>query len=110
MQASEILREFCCVPLFSKVEFGIKAANCASASIKISEDLGFLDLGRIDQDYIKDPDLREILADTKLDIKKAEVFEDNKLRLITSVIYSERFEIKGNIKSEVNSPFDNYPK
>ncbi|CAH3174123.1 unnamed protein product, partial [Porites lobata] len=96
--------------LFSKVEVGIKAANCASASIKISEDLGFLDLGRIDQDYIKDPDLREILADTKLDINKAEVFEDKKLRLITSVIYSERFEIKGKIESkmevdgEVNVP------
>ena len=67
-------------------------------------------MGRIDQDYIKDPDLREILADTKLDINKAEVFEDKKLRLITSVIYSERFEIKGKIKSEVNSPFDNYSK
>ena len=76
------------------------------------EDLGFLDLGRIDQDYIKDPDLREILANTKLDINKAEVFEDKKLRLITSVIYSERFEIKGNRESEVNLPFDtrNYPK
>ena len=110
MQASEILREFCCVPLFSKVDFGIKAANCANASIKISEDLGFLDLGRIDQDYIKDPDLREILADTKLDINKAEVFEDKKLRLITSVIYSERFEIKGKIESKVNSHFDNYSK
>lgn len=110
MQASEILRECCCVPLFSRVEFGIKAANCASASIKISEDLGFLDLGRIDQDYINDPDLREILADTKLDLNKAEVFEDKKLRLITSVVYSERFEIKGKIKSEVNLLFDNYPK
>ncbi|CAH3035236.1 unnamed protein product, partial [Porites lobata] len=86
----------------SKVEFVFKAANCASANIKISEDLGFLDLGRIDQDYIKDPDLREILANTKLDINKAEVFEDKKLRLITSVIYSERFEIKGNRKSEMD--------
>ena len=110
MQASEILRECFCVPLFSRVEFGIKAANCASASIKISEDLGFLDLGRIDQDYINDPDLREILADTKLDPNKAEVFEDKKLLLITSVVYSERFEIKGKIKSEVNLPFDNYSK
>ena len=89
---------------------GIKAANCASANIKISDDLGILDLGRIDQDYIKDPDLREILANTKLDTNKAKVFEGQKLRLITSVIYSERFEIKGNGKSEVNLPFDNYPK
>lgn len=48
-----------------------------------------------------DPDVRALLANTKLDINKAEVFQDKKLRLITSVVYSERFEVKGNRMKEV---------
>ena len=42
-----------------------------------------------------------MLAKTELDIKKTEAFEGQQLRLITSVIYSERFAVKGIRKSEV---------
>ena len=48
-----------------------------------------------------DPDLREVLAKTELDINKTGVFEDQQLRLITSVMYSQRFVVKGNRKIEV---------
>lgn len=85
----------------SKLEFGVKAANCANVTVKINQDLGFLELGRIDQEYILDPDIREILANVELDSAKAEGFQDLELRLITSVIYSERFALKGNRKNEV---------
>ena len=86
---------------FSSFAVGAQAANIANIEVKINEDLGSLELGGIDQEYILDPDLREVLAKTELDIKKTEAFEGQQLRLITSVIYSERFAVKGIRKSEV---------
>lgn len=79
----------------------MQAANCAEAKIKISDELGFLELGRLDQEYIRDSDLRDILANTDLDSNKMKALEGQKLRLITSVIYSERFEVKGTRSREV---------
>ena len=58
-------------------------------------------LGRIDQEYIRDPDLREILAKTDIDNEKAGVFEGQQLSLIISVIFSERFEVKGKRRNKV---------
>ena len=89
------------VSWFSSSAFGAQASNIANIEIKINEDLGSLELGGIDQEYILDPDLRDVLAKTELDINKTEVFEDQQLRLITSVIYSQRFAVKGNRKNEV---------
>ena len=79
----------------------IQGANCANAGIRMEEDLGFLHLGKIDQEYIQDPDLRHILQKIVLDSNKTGVFEDQQLRLITSVIYSQCFAVKGNRKKEV---------
>ena len=70
-------------------------------SFKISDELGFLELGRLDQGYIRDPDLRDILANTDLDSNKMKALESQKLRLITTVIYSERFEVKGTRSREI---------
>ena len=83
------------------VEMETHAADCVNAGIRMKKDLGFLHLGKIDQEYIQDPDLREILEKTVLDSNKTEVFEDQQLRLITSVIYSQCFAVKGKIKKEV---------
>ena len=58
-------------------------------------------LGRIDQEYIRDPYLREILAKTDIDNEKTGVFEDHQLSLIISVIFSERFEVKGKRRNKV---------
>ena len=77
------------------------AVDCVNAGIKMKTDLGFLHLGKIDQEYIQDPDLREILEKTVLDSNKTRVFEDQELRLITSVIYSQCFAVKGKRKKEV---------
>ena len=79
----------------------IEVANYGNAGIRMTKDLGFLHLAKIEQEYIQDPDLREILAKTILDSNKKGVFEDQKLRLITSVIYSQCFAVKGNRKKEV---------
>ena len=71
-----------------------QAADCVNAGIRMKKDLGFLHLGKVDQEYIQDPDLREILEKTVLDSNKTEVFEDQQLRLITSVIYSYALNLK----------------
>ena len=86
---------------FRTVEIETQAADCLKAGIRMKKDLGFLHLGKIDQEYIQDPDLREILEKTVLDSNKTGEFEDQQLRLITSVIYSQCFAVKGNRKNEV---------
>ena len=73
----------------------------ASATIKINRELGKLELGKIDREYIRDPELRAILASTELDINIFKPYIDRKLRLITSVVYSEHFKLKGRRGLEV---------
>ena len=87
--------------IFRTVEMETQAADCVNAGIRMKKDLGFLHLGKVDHEYIQDPDLREILEKTVLDSNKTGEFEDQQLRLITSVIYSQCFELKGNRKKEV---------
>ena len=70
-------------------------------NVKIADDLGELELGKLDQEYIRDPDLRELLDTTALDVKRMESLEDQKLRLVYSVIYSEKFLPKGKREHEV---------
>lgn len=69
--------------------------------LKISYDLGELELGELDEEYFIDPDLDSILQETVVDTKMMKRFENEELRLIYSVIYSERFELKGKRQSEV---------
>ena len=71
-------------------------------TIKISGDQGVLKLGRLSQKYIDDPDLRGILANTPLDHNKMKGFKSDELFLITSVISSEKFQLEGERKQEVN--------
>ena len=82
-------------------EVGVEAANIVSGKIRISEELGFLVLGKVDQEYICDVDLRDILANAELNSDKVIAFKEQKLRLITSVVYSSKFQHKGIIKEEV---------
>ena len=82
---------------FRGSEFEGEAANCFQGSIRISDELGFLVLGKLDQEYICEADLREILANAELDMNKIPASKETQLRLITSVVYSERFEHKGKI-------------
>ena len=70
-------------------------------TVKLHEDLGDLRLGKLSQKYITDPDIRSLLADTALDAKKMEPYDEDQLLLITSVIYSEKVELTGGRKREV---------
>ena len=72
-------------------------------NVKISFELGELELGKLDKDYFNDPDLDIILQETELDKGKMKRFEDEELRLIFSVIYSERFQLKGNRQRKVTN-------
>lgn len=57
----------------------------------------------MDKEYFNDPDLNSILQGTELDPGKMRRFEKEKLYLIDSVIYSERFELEGKRQKEVIS-------
>lgn len=70
-------------------------------NVKLADVHGDLELGTLDQEYIKDPDLRELLDIAALDVKRMESLEDQKLRLIYSVIYSEKFALRGKREHEV---------
>ena len=75
-------------------------------AVKLCDKEGVLTLGKLSEKYIDDPDLRAILANAELDANKMEAFaESYQLRLITSVIYSEKFELKGKRMHQVKREF-----
>ena len=90
-----------CFIQFSEFNLEAQVAQCLNAKIKINEELGYLELGKLDQEYMRDPELRDILASAKLNSVKTETFEGRKLRLITSVVYSQRFAVKGHRELQV---------
>ena len=65
------------------------------------DSLGDLQLGRVREEYILDPDLRGIQSCVVLDADKMIVYEDRELFLMTSVVYSENFEAVGKRMQEV---------
>lgn len=72
------------------------AAGFAGGTVRLRCNQGVLALGKLSQKYIDDPDLRGILANAELDANKMKSFaESDKLLVITSVIYSETFDLKG---------------
>ncbi|KAL9982634.1 hypothetical protein ACROYT_G004703 [Oculina patagonica] len=85
----------------SHVSVKLEAAKTVKVNVKVDDELGELELGKLDEEYLKDPDLREVLAKTALDANRMEGLEDQKLRLIYSVIYSERFLLKGKRQHEI---------
>ena len=75
-------------------------------NIRLSNDQGVLKLGKLSQKYIDDPDLRGLLEKAELNPKLMKNFaEGDKLLLITSVVYSEKFELTGQRKEEVMATF-----
>ena len=90
-----------CFLQHSHVAVKLEAGKSFKVNVKVADDLGELELGKLDQEYFKHPDLRDVLAKTALDANRMEGLEDQKLRLIYVVIYSERFLLKGKRKHEV---------
>ena len=58
-------------------------------------------MGKIHKVYVQDPGLRDILKLTELDSDKVKDIQGHKLRLITSVVYSERLKLRGKRFTEV---------
>ena len=58
-------------------------------------------MGKIHKVYVQDPGLRDILKLTELDSDKVKDIQGHKLRLITSVVYSERLKLRGKRFSKV---------
>ena len=80
---------------------GVDISRELEVTVKLSGDLGEVRLGKLSLKHVIDPDIRSLLADTALDVKKMEPYDQHELLLITSVIYSEKFEVTGSIKEEV---------
>ena len=83
----------------SEVDFDIPRVG--EIRLTADDNMGDLLLGRVRQKYILDPDLRGILSRTVLDADKMIPYQDQELLLITSVVYSEKFEVVGERKLEV---------
>jgi len=80
------------------------SGHVAEGTFKSSDDQGVLKLGNLSQNYISDPDLRAVLANAELDANKMKDFENQELLLATSVIYSEKFVLRGKRKRQVEMP------
>jgi len=90
-----------CFLIPSSRQFGVDISAAMEVTVKLHEDLGDLRLGKLSQKYTNGLDIRSLLAKTALGIKKMEAYEEDELHLITSVIYSEKFELTGARKQEV---------
>ena len=77
------------------------AGHVTEGNFKSSDNQGVLKLGNLSQNYISDPDLRAILANADLDANKMKDFADQELLLATSVIYSDKFVLRGKRKRQV---------
>ena len=81
--------------------YNFSIADFGEIKLTADDNLGDLQLGRVRQEYILDPDLRGILSWAVLDADKMIVYKDRELFLMTSVIYSEKFEVVGKRMQEV---------
>ena len=92
---------YSCFLKLRSCQIGVYISGAMEVTIKLHEDKGDLGLGKLTRKYITDPDIRSLLANTALNAKKMEPYEENILHLLTSVIYSEKFELVGGRKQEV---------
>ncbi|KAL9985267.1 hypothetical protein ACROYT_G007647 [Oculina patagonica] len=80
----------------SSKELGVEVSQQMEVTVRTHEDLGDVQLGKLCQSYITDPDIRGVLAEKAvLDDKKMEPHKDDDLYLITSVVYSDKLEVTG---------------
>ena len=84
----------------------MNVAGFAGVTVELCGNQGVITLGSLSQKYINDTDLGGILANAELDANKMKAFaESDKLLLITSVIYSEKFELEGERMCQVKRKY-----
>ena len=95
-----IMSLFCSIS-FRKVEAEVQVGAFANAKVKVNKEIGNLEMGKIHKVYVQEPGLRDILKLIELDSDKVKDIRGHKLRLITSVVYSERLKLRGKRFTEV---------
>ncbi|XP_067035750.1 uncharacterized protein [Acropora muricata] len=78
----------------------VNVSDVGEVKLTAADHLGDLLLGKLSEEYIEDPDLRGILACAVLDADKMIPYQHGELFLMTSVVYSEKFEVVGKRKQE----------
>lgn len=63
--------------------------------MNVSDTPGDLELGKLTEEYLQDPDLRELLSVAPLNPDKMKPLEGYHLVLVTGVIYSTKFVLSG---------------
>ena len=76
-------------------EIGCNIGGCGEIHVNTDKNLGDLALGKLRQEYILDVELRGILRSAALDGEKMMPYKGQELFLITSAVYSEKFEVVG---------------
>ncbi|XP_015780315.1 PREDICTED: uncharacterized protein LOC107358209 isoform X1 [Acropora digitifera] len=110
MKKEQVIEKVKTAPVESEIDIGVGVGAMADIKLIADDNLGDLLLGRVRQEYILDPDLRGLLSIAVLDADKMIAYQDHELLIITSVVYSEKFEVVGErgrlreLESAVNPP------
>ncbi|XP_067035701.1 uncharacterized protein [Acropora muricata] len=110
MKQEQLIEKVKTAPVDSEIDIGVGVGAMADIKLIADDNLGDLLLGSVRQEYILDPDLRGLLSIAVLDADKMIAYQDHELLLITSVVYSEKFEVVGErgrmrqLESAVNPP------
>jgi len=78
------------------LDMSIEGFDSGGLGLQVSDMLGDLDLGQLTEEYYLDPDLRDVLSVAALDSNKMAPLEGQHLLLVTGVMYSTKFALKGN--------------
>ena len=79
----------------------LESLDAGGLELKLADILGDLELGKLTEEYYVDVDLRELLSHAVLDTDKMTPLEGHDLLLVTAVIYSAKFLVKGNRMHQV---------
>ncbi|XP_066026156.1 uncharacterized protein [Pocillopora verrucosa] len=88
----------------------LESLDAGGLELKLADILGDLELGKLTEEYYVDVDLRELLSHAVLDADKMTPLEGHDLLLVTAVMYSAKFLLKGNrmhqatVSGEVHAP------
>jgi len=98
-------------PARRREEIGCNIAGGGEIHVNTDKNLGDLALGKLRQEYILDVELRGILRSAALDGEKMMPYKGQELFLITSAVYSEKFEVVGEreYKREVEAGLQTQP-
>ena len=83
------------------LDISLESLDAGGLELKLTDILGDLELGKLTEEYYVDVDLRELLSHAVLDPDKMTPLEGHHLRLVTAVMYSAKFFLRGNRKHQV---------